>query len=46
MDINIQQDINGPVGETVRAAWTLDAGVLTITENDEGTIVVFTLETD
>lgn len=46
MDINVQQDSDGPVDETSMVTFTLNAGTMTITENDGGTIVVFTLAKD
>lgn len=43
MDINVQQNSDGPVSETVRAGWTLGGGTLTLTEVVGGDTIVFTL---
>ncbi len=43
IDINVQQDGDGPVNETEYATYTLAEGVFTLTMQDEGDTVVFTL---
>lgn len=43
IDINVLQDQDGPVNETAFLTFTLVGGVLTLTEVDEGTPIVFTL---
>ncbi|MCP4572680.1 MAG: hypothetical protein GY838_10050 [bacterium] len=43
LDLNVLQDSNGSVDETSRLGFTLAGGVMTIQENDEGVVVVFTL---